>query len=65
LIAPAVQESRAVDRNALREDETKQILRVLEETRGNRSIAARRLGMSRSTFYRRLAELGLAAPTRR
>jgi DNA-binding NtrC family response regulator len=42
-----------------------QILAVLREVKGNRSEAAQRLGMSRSTFYRRLAELGLVAPTRR
>ena len=41
------------------------ILAVLRDVKGNRSEAAQRLGMSRSTFYRRLAELGLVAPTRR
>lgn len=46
-------------------DDRETILRVLEEVRGNRSLAAQRLGMSRSTFYRRLAEIGLVADTRR
>ena len=33
---------------------------ALREARGNRSVAARLLGVSRSTFYRRLSELGLS-----
>ena len=35
------------------------ILLALEETNGNRSEAARRLGVSRATFYRRLTRLGI------
>lgn len=38
------------------------ILTALERTGGNRSEAARLLGISRATFYRRLAELGLDLP---
>lgn len=41
-----------------REDE--RILQALEEAGGNRSVAARSLGVSRATFYRRLAELGIS-----
>ena len=37
------------------------ILAALEATEGNRSRAARRLGISRATFYRRLTEYGLAS----
>ncbi len=47
------------------EDSRELILRTLEEVRGNRSLAAQRLGMSRSTFYRRLAEIGLVESTGR
>ncbi|MEZ4388815.1 MAG: helix-turn-helix domain-containing protein [Candidatus Krumholzibacteriia bacterium] len=35
------------------------VLLALEEAAGNRSEAARRLGVSRATFYRRLARLDL------
>jgi DNA-binding NtrC family response regulator len=41
------------------QDEDHHILAVLKQTRGNRSKAAKILGMSRSTFYRRLSALGL------
>jgi DNA-binding NtrC family response regulator len=41
------------------QDEDHHILSVLKQTRGNRSKAAKILGMSRSTFYRRLSALGL------
>jgi DNA-binding NtrC family response regulator len=40
-------------------DERGAILAALERTGGNRSEAARVLGISRATFYRRLSELGL------
>jgi transcriptional regulator of acetoin/glycerol metabolism len=36
------------------------IVRVLAETRGNKMAAARRLGISRRTLYRRLERHGLA-----
>jgi DNA-binding NtrC family response regulator len=44
---------------SLDELERNQIRRVLELTGGNRERAAKALGLSRSTLYRRLAELGL------
>ncbi|MBP6607865.1 MAG: hypothetical protein KA240_19465, partial [Nitrospira sp.] len=40
-------------------DERSRFLAALEQARGNRTKAARLLGMSRATFYRRLNELGL------
>jgi PAS domain S-box-containing protein len=42
------------------EDERDRILAALEKTRGNRQQAAKLLGISRATFYRRLAELGVS-----
>lgn len=41
------------------EDEREAILEALRATEGNRSRAAKRLGVSRATFYRRLTEFGL------
>ncbi len=35
------------------------VLRALEECKGNRSLAARRLGIGRRTLYRKLAEYGM------
>lgn len=40
-------------------DERSRIQTALQRTKGNRTEAARHLGMSRATFYRRLSELGL------
>lgn len=44
-----------------RDDERTRMLGALQQTCGNRSEAARLLGMSRRTFYRRLAEYDVAA----
>ncbi len=41
------------------DDEREAILKALADCEGNRTRAARRLGMSRATFYRRLTEYGL------
>ncbi len=42
------------------EDERGRILAALNKTRGNRLQAARMLGISRATFYRRLSELDIS-----
>jgi transcriptional regulator with PAS, ATPase and Fis domain len=42
------------------DDEKQRLLTALTQARGNRTIAARLLGMSRATFYRRLANLHIA-----
>jgi DNA-binding NtrC family response regulator len=42
------------------EDARERIQAALKQTRGNRLKAAKLLGISRATFYRRLAELGIA-----
>jgi len=42
-----------------RQDEKQAILAALEQVDGNRSAAAKLLGMSRATFYRRLTEHGI------
>lgn len=42
-------------------DEKGRVLAALEKTEGNRAAAARLLGVSRATLYRRLASLGIPA----
>ncbi len=42
--------------------ESEAIRRALEAARGNRSLAARRLGIARSTLYEKLKRLGLDGP---
>ena len=44
----------------LEEVERRYILRVLEAAGGNKSLAAKTLGLNRKTLYRRLAEYGIA-----
>ena len=44
-----------------RQDERTRMVGALQQTGGNRSEAARLLGMSRRTFYRRLAEYDVSA----
>ncbi|MGE0043722.1 MAG: sigma-54-dependent transcriptional regulator [Vicinamibacterales bacterium] len=46
----------------MQEVEKEQVVRALEETRGNKKEAARRLGISRRAFYRRLEKYGLYNP---
>jgi DNA-binding NtrC family response regulator len=43
----------------IRRDERRLFLEALERAHGNRTEAARLLGISRATFYRRLAALGI------
>ncbi|MCA1585025.1 MAG: sigma-54 dependent transcriptional regulator [Acidobacteria bacterium] len=43
----------------MQEVEREQVTRALQETRGNKKEAARRLGISRRAFYRRLEKYGL------
>jgi len=43
----------------IQEDEKRRILEALRNSRGNRTKAARLLGMSRATFYRRLEALDI------
>jgi len=43
----------------LRDTEKEQILRVLRESGGNRSLAARRLGIERKTLYKKAKRLGI------
>jgi transcriptional regulator of acetoin/glycerol metabolism len=52
----AVPEGQSQDLDAV---ERGHIVRVLAETRGNKLAAARRLGISRRTLYRRLERHGL------
>ena len=45
----------------LEEAERRYILRVMEAVGGNKTLAARRLGIGRKTLYRKLAQWGVAA----
>ena len=53
--------SRRISASALRgdplNDEKARFLDALDRSRGNRALAARLLGISRATLYRRLADL--------
>lgn len=54
--APATQPAQALATNDLtvKEAEKQLIMRALKETNGNRTLAAKKLGMSRRTFHRKL-----------
>ena len=43
----------------VKEAEKQLIMRALKETNGNRTLAAKKLGMSRRTFHRKLHEYHL------
>ncbi len=60
--APASNESRdkkALLKDALKNPERDLILKALEEVRWNRSEAAKRLGIHRSTLYHKIRQLGI------
>jgi transcriptional regulator of acetoin/glycerol metabolism len=42
-------------------DEKERFLQALDRSRGNRALAARLLGISRATLYRRLADLKISS----
>jgi DNA-binding NtrC family response regulator len=44
----------------LHEQEMRLIMRALDETGGNRTEAAKKLGISRRTLHRRLKELNIS-----
>ena len=46
----------------LRDLERQAIVHTLEACHGNRTLAARKLGIDRSTLRRKIAELGINAP---
>lgn len=58
----AVAARRSVDASgAAEEAERQRLVAALERARGNRTVAARLIGVSRTTFYRRLVELNIVA----
>jgi DNA-binding NtrC family response regulator len=56
---PAAHGATAVPPDRLMELERQHILQILKQTRGNRSEAARRLGIERKTLYRKALRLGI------
>ena len=59
--AASADPQRALARNDLTvtEAEKQLIIRALKETRGNRTLAAKKIGMSRRTLHRKLHTYGL------
>jgi DNA-binding NtrC family response regulator len=53
----------APEAGTLRDIERQAIVRMLEACCGNRTLAAHRLGIDRSTLRRKIAELGINAPS--
>jgi len=51
------------DISSLKDTEKKLILKVLEETEGNKYQAAKRLGITRSTLYGKLRKHGIMVPS--
>jgi PAS domain S-box-containing protein len=49
------------DQTGSREKDKDQILNALEQTKGNRTAAAKVMGVSRATFYRWLDDLGISS----
>jgi DNA-binding NtrC family response regulator len=59
--APAARPARVLNNLTLKSAEKELIVRALKETDGNRTLAAKKLGMSRRTFHRRLHDHHLDA----
>ena len=59
VISPGASLPKASNNLSVQEAEKQLIIRALKETNGNRSLAAKRLGISRRTLYRKLKEYGL------
>ena len=57
--APAPHAGTAAPPDRLQELERDHIMRILKETRGNKSEAARRLGIERKTLYKKALRLGI------
>ena len=62
--APAAGAGAARDGWSLAEVEKEHIQRVLERHRGNTTVAARQLGISRTTLWRKLRQYGIRRPGR-
>jgi two-component system, NtrC family, response regulator AtoC len=58
---PISKDLSASDQMNLHDNETRLIMRALDESDGNRTEAAKKLGISRRTLHRRLKELRLSA----
>ena len=61
---PATNSAPTLD-SAVRAAEAQTILNVLEQCGGNRTEAAKALGMHKSTFFRKVRSLGLSLPQKR
>ena len=57
--AEPTEESSAASAVSLREMEREHILRALRDAQGNKSLAARRLGIERKTLYKKARRLGI------
>jgi two-component system response regulator AtoC len=57
--AAATQDAFVAGKLTMKEAERQLLLHALQEVKGNRSLAAQKLGMSRRTLHRRLHEFGL------
>ena len=56
---PAVPNGPASLKQAMQDPEREIILKALADAKGNRSLAAKRLGIHRSTLYHKLRKLSL------
>ena len=50
------------DVTSIRDTEKNLIMKVLEETKGNKHHAAKKLGITRSTLYGKLKKYGIEVP---